>query len=694
MSQEFATPLVRTMLQVTAAALALLGAASPLAAAPPALQTATVVIRPAASIGSGCPMLAEDTGTPTTHYSTAAMENNVFTFADPLPPHSVLSHVSVQVSMLATCLPSNGLVIALNRTLPGVGLADAQVGTVYPAQQIHSCSAPAQFGVFGAPYLWMIGPPKIPYVRNGTNVIHVDESAGPGCGDVRIEKIIVTLHYYADVPSIDFDLTATSNPENRKVLMRLHRADYDYLSPYQRLAQRPQQTEDQILVRGYVRNPDGTPYPNETIYVRTLDPPDAPVPYLPATPPRWADNPYGWAGLNLPKDQTFLWSSITTDAAGNFEVIMPARGLSGDNLALTASALFLPIPWAIQDDRCTADRGCYATGPITAWRRVYVEADRMFRYGVFLRADVAAGATEIPVEFDRDFDDLFDGVSATNPIPIVLIHSPLNSPAVQTTWTSEARNVVGRKGRRNERVLVLDQPVIHSYFARSFPIGQRDYPAGDAVGVHRGDSDLFPTYAVPAIGVFGGTFTQHVILPPAANTLTFFPHVKECPAPTRRDQTPYCSAIASLWFENRLNRNHHHLVAAASHSSPGFLGVTDLHGYAVAFIFNSSIDRQIRTNNSRISGLDPVAVTIEVTAHELVHLFDVNQPAATSDGHCEEHAWSGGLCLMNPDRLRAERADGIMDLHVSPWDTSEYRRIRRQPEPLPRVFQTTFDPNP
>ncbi len=59
-------------------------------------------------------------------------------------------------------------------------------------------------------------------------------------------------------------------------------------------------------------------------------------------------------------------------------------------------------------------------------------------------------------------------------------------------------------------------------------------------------------------------------------------------------------------------------------------------------------------------------------------------------------AWNGvgPYCLMNPSRSDAEHVDGFLNLHNAPWDTSEYRRVRRRPEPLPIAFQPDFYPNP
>ena len=79
----------------------------------------------------------------------------------------------------------------------------------------------------------------------------------------------------------------------------------------------------------------------------------------------------------------------------------------------------------------------------------------------------------------------------------------------------------------------------------------------------------------------------------------------------------------------------------------------------------------------------------------MVHTYDVNQPITdTQGGHCTSDAWDGGHCLMNSQRTKAERGDGKVSLHNDPWQSSEYRRIRRRGEPNPLEDQPALDPNP
>jgi hypothetical protein len=127
-------------------------------------------------------------------------------------------------------------------------------------------------------------------------------------------------------------------------------------------------------------------------------------------------------------------------------------------------------------------------------------------------------------------------------------------------------------------------------------------------------------------------------------------------------------------------------------------GVISYDHPPAVFVFNANIQSAINDAGSDIGGLDPVAVTKQVTIHELVHTFDVNPPARLTTGHCGPdtalNGWQGGHCLMNPGRSKAERGSVVFSLHVDPWTSSEYRRVRHAPEPLPMVFQSDVAPNP
>ena len=192
----------------------------------------------------------------------------------------------------------------------------------------------------------------------------------------------------------------------------------------------------------------------------------------------------------------------------------------------------------------------------------------------------------------------------------------------------------------------------------------------------------------------------------------FIPFVSSC-TPT----FAYCLEVAERFFDTRnagqTLAGHQHVIFATSDSidqahwiQSGIVGTTckgsdsgcglNNGSPGTVFVFDRAIEQW--------SGLSPVSVAIgEVSAHELAHVFDVNQPITSTNGHCtNQKPQPGGPmasnqaahCLMNGNRTNAERVDGVIGFHNDPWDTSEYRRIRARPDPIPQIWQSAFSPNP
>jgi hypothetical protein len=688
--------------------LAILAAATA-TAAPPQLTSLTVRLTPQNAIGTGCPMKSAVTGQPTIAYSTAGAENFVFPFDDPLPPDAVLSHLQVTMAILGTCPDSHSLQVRLNANLPGRDPAWGAFSAAKPTSHLTSCSTPASFRQVTVYSTSVIPPVVRPYLRGAPNELNVEELADGSCGDVLIEYLDVTLYFYAGLPRVEFEVTPATPEEQRRVLMHRYRSDYDYPSPWQAMIPGANDSarDNRVMIRGTVTNPDGSAYANESVYLRVMDPPGAPAPYMPAGEVKRFDNPYGWSLFpNSQLDYLTLWQTFTTDGSGRFEAVLPtAWFLAGDNQLVEASALPLPLYlYTTPQGECRESDGCYQSGTFTAWRRVYLEADRMFREGAFIRTDVPAGSTEVPVDNARPWRQ----ARPNNPIPITLIHAPV--PGVSGA-SMEQRNVIRARGGRRG-VLELDAPLANAYVARASSTDSREQ-AGDAVG--RTDRGTFALQTALAIGFFETAFTDYEILPEGTkNAVPYLPLVEECPS------MMYCSEIAGIWFESSdgysAAKNHQHLVAGAvnNDSEIGHAVMGQHGGFPnAAFVWNAKIEEIVAdSNNAQYGGLNLTSVIAETTVHELVHLYDVNPPALVSDtpatmpitgGHCNFMAWDGGHCLMNNNRTRTERGDGAVSAHVQPgvvsgqagmtfpFGDSEYRRIRYRLDPLPQFFQTNRD---
>lgn len=677
-------------------------AAPVVSAAPPQLTSMTIRLTPQNALGDGCPMKSAATGQPTIGYSVATADP-IFAFADPLPEEVVLSYLQVEMAILGSCPESNSLKLRLN---PNMADRDPEAGTFdarKPQSSLTSCSTPASFSevsVFSSSVIAQVRP----YLRGEENELHVEELADGACGDVRIEYLDVTFHYYENVPHIQFAVTPATPEDERKVLIHRRRSDYDYLSPWQSAVPgTDDQQASRVLIRGTVTNSDGSAYANERVYLRVQDPP-SPIPYMPAGMVRWFDNPYGISLFLVPSfDFLTYWQTFSTNGEGKFEAVMPtAQYLAGENQVVEASTIFLPLLIYPGRVECREDDGCYRGGTFTTWRRVYLEADRMFREGAFIRTDVPAGSTEIQVTNARPWR----WARPTNPIPITIIHSGSDFAG---PFYMEQRNVIRARGGQNG-VLELDLPVSRDYFARVSSVDSR-LRAGDAVG--RTDRGTFAQHTALAIDFFQTAFTDYQVLPEGTkNVVPYVPLVEECPS------MRYCTEIAGKWFENSngsvARNNHQHLVAASrsEFDASGEIGhaVLGQHGPFpnAAFIFNALIEEIVADTNGPYAGLNLNNFIAETTVHELVHLYDVNPPGLFSDdptvpitgGHCMLMAWDGGQCLMSSNRTAAEHADGKVSAHVQPgvvgavvndFGDSEYRRIRYRLDPLPQFFQRNRD---
>jgi hypothetical protein len=280
--------------------------------------------------------------------------------------------------------------------------------------------------------------------------------------------------------------------------------------------------------------------------------------------------------------------------------------------------------------------------------------------------------------------------------------------------------------------LTLQSAVANRYLAARSSALNGAY-AGDAVGRYASVADLWPTHLDAAVNFFGA---KNCATPPACDSLytdvrvleegagkpnraPFLPFIANC------YNMPYCAEVAHRYFDSRIGDRtapgHTHFVAATTLDQSQFGGVVGttyrdqdpnqqdaISSYAGGvFIWNQTVQQGINGASPEYSGLNFVRVVEELSTHELVHLFDVNPPAfaaPTTAGHCtlDPAGPSGGplasngtgRCLMNRSRTNPERGDGLFGLHVQRWATSEYRRVRARPEPLPQTWQSTATPVP
>jgi hypothetical protein len=362
---------------------------------------------------------------------------------------------------------------------------------------------------------------------------------------------------------------------------------------------------------------------------------------------------------------------------GDINVVLAATThASGDNYQVEAS--FEPtFPCAPAGGPDT----CAKTAIVTAWKRVYLEVDKMFRAGASISATVAAGATEIPVNNGNAFH-VGDQV--------VLVHAPGIGASAEGFYYETAMVAHVRRGRHHGAIQ-LANPTNHAYADAPVLL-----PSGtevtDGVGiVNAGAAALYdaPTGLVPTL--FETAYVDYKFLSTgggapntAANSVPYVPFLRSIDV----DVEP---VFADRWCEtcgaSGAFDNHRHIIIASELTNlPNISGETNLDDQPAApftYVFRGRIDDLVR-NDPIYSSISADGWASETLVHELAHTWDVNPPTSSTGGHCNLRDWDNtDDCLMNRSNT-ASLANGIVKLHQWTDPACEYRRIRTQPEPMPQ----------
>lgn len=498
-------------------------------------------------------------------------------------------------------------------------------------------------------------------------------------------------------PDVIFNVAPTD-----KVLIHKYRDDDQYPSPMQT-------ADGQVRINAVVRTAAGTPVAGQTVQFRVIDPPDTAPYVVRAGDDRVDDNFDGPGRINGEPVATAV-----TNAAGAVSVTLAITSFAaGDNYQIEA------IASPVFD--CSLGR-CTKSQVYTAWKRVYVEVNKMFRRGAYLSEPAQAGAHAIRVREVRAFP--------TAPFRVRLIHARAvgdnggRDPffydeiahviAVEPDLPQPDGTVPGR--------LLLDpaQPgLAHGYDQMEAvgPPGQRTrrpYLA-DAVGVITGvrDADYFLPNGKFVKSTFADAFVEHVWLTDAgagdldldATQLRLF-HDAAVPYERELDDletdwlemkwakqvvVPSVSLGTPAWPTNLAN----HQILFTGSNKPGLLGQSTVaSGFSTVWHYVTAV------GTGRLGG--------ETLTHELTHQWLVNpvvlaRPTIDAGGHCDSahnrelkmYNHRDLTCVMNSGlygnpNLR-ERADGILGFHyvrAQAGVDSEYLRIRQRPEPVPHNEKT------
>ncbi len=510
-------------------------------------------------------------------------------------------------------------------------------------------------------------------------------------------------------PSFAFEVTDQGDPAERRVLISRDPNDRGGYPHFQRLLSQDRRVP--MNVRAY--DTQGKPLaPGTLVYFRVADPPSA-APYEPQQTPYLGDNldPTGGALSGptiVPIPNTApLVSQGTVGTAGLVEMVLTVTDhAAGDNYAVEASL----------DSGFSCSPNCIRSGIVTAWKRVYIERDRMFRKGSFIteptitaqRTKPTRTVTEVRV---ADLGPFADGQR------VRLIHAPRRDKTGSLDFYFDDVTVDSKERRSGAgRLWVSPVAVGHVYSndGSSDP-GANPAVQGDAVGVLAAtDAETFFETDISLVAkLLDTTFIE---FEEATQNFAETPFVETFSDPDDLD------IYTKKWFQNA-NRipgatpaiaqkaNTIHLLGAREWPNTLALDPTGQTCNATvqlgatvralgtngSFVFVNRINNIVSQSNlGSCSGgkraanpwryLNASTVNAETTDHELAHQWRVNP----GSGHCTNTIAVQPspppdpplYCTMNSSQNAKQMGDGVVGFHYQSASDSEYVTIRSAGDPI------------
>lgn len=292
----------------------------------------------------------------------------------------------------------------------------------------------------------------------------------------------------------------------------------------------------------------------------------------------------------------------------------------------------------------------------TAWKRFYIEHDKMYKEGEFLTQAAGAGQPEPARVFVANPETFAPGDAVH-----ILAGDTIETAVGQETSEGEFRTVAAV----GAGFVDLDAPLALSY-AEPLEPPPDNFPYSFLAKISGGVFDVLPS-AEKLTKAFDDGFTEWFFLPDSGFIPYWHDAVMEMPPPNPpAPSAAFIDARSHLFFKNldrsvpRPFTNHIQLVSASrfeesplpppAHAELGLASATNTGPGPPAsnwsWIFDDTIALLAPTNIQNVRDY--------VTAHELGHQLNVN-PGAPK-GHDEEQAWHLPMepavgCLMNPFTL-------------------------------------------
>lgn len=503
------------------------------------------------------------------------------------------------------------------------------------------------------------------YHALGTNTFTINSIGGYAGNSGEPAELTFTT----EPRTFAFDLS----PAMSQRLLIHKRTEDTYPSPWQvetGFSERPR-----FRFRGGVTATTGSP--EADVWLRVVDPAD-PSLYLPTHSaddnqdplPKGVLMPRGCsdASCRAPSGQPL---KVHASPGGTVEVELEGTDrYAGDNYYLEAS-------FDAQFTCATAGPNgadtCARSGLVTAWKRDYVETDRMFRNGSLLTKSIPGGGTD-PAILTVASVAGFRAKKGKNPgSSVMIVHASRGGQPYFEPGPGDPPLTVDSIDKKSLTV-TLSRPLNHAYQADSTPW------LSDGIGIITGvdSNDYFTPNGSLVASLYSGAFVDWVPVPPVAGEcgcLPFYPNFTERFGNDRIQ-------MSNLWNDHLGDPNVFQLVGASR--SVDELGERLLGNHA-AFVYLVRIETFKFINRANLNAT--------VAAHELTHAWDVN-PGFVKDGHCDQNEYNDAsrLCLMRPGAdwqdihgdILPQFYDGHIEFHfkTTAAGVSEYLDIRRHMEPI------------
>ena len=402
-------------------------------------------------------------------------------------------------------------------------------------------------------------------------------------------------------------------------------------------------------------------------------------------------------------------AQAVSDNEGRISIILNTSDhASGDNYQIDAS---------MKEDFACGTPACPKSATYTAWKRVYVEVDKMARRGAFITRDVVQNELRIPVSDIRPFPN--------GRFEVRILHAATVAAAL-ADFTEQRATVVGveptaprRFGQDRAGALLLDPatPLQRPYSGPEVVNGvPRPYLA-DAVALvtgNRADDYLLPNASLMK-PLYDSAFVEHTWLTDATRTdsdlapdqtrLSFdgvIPHK----ALFNREDRSEKEWFTRKWIRNadrtgidRQSKPNHQVLMTAyaryeatsnARDIPRHYGDTEVgDGFNEVWMWIDDINE--------VGHREFLA---EAVVHEMSHQWRVNPPSSTTGGHCDSGLPNNQTRKMfdHPDKSCSMTSGGLLYTSPAAYDNivgfhyvgsgsaanSEFLTIRRRPEPVPQ----------